>query len=52
MNVRMSMWPASMFAKKRMLSEMSRIDCPRISSGTMSGRIAFGTSGDPALEVA
>ena len=46
------MWPASMFAKSRTLSEISRMNWPRISSGMISGSIAFGHLRDPALEVA
>ena len=50
MNVRISMWPASMFAKRRTERQISRMNWPRISSGTISGSIAFGTSGIQLLK--
>ena len=50
MNVRISMCPASMFAKSRTESEIRRMNWPRISSGTISGSIAFGTSGIQLLK--
>jgi hypothetical protein len=50
MKVRISMCPASMFAKSRTLNEIRRMNCPRTSSGTISGSIAFGTSGIQLLK--
>ena len=44
------MCPASMFAKRRTLSEIRRMNWPRISSGMISGSIAFGTSGIQLLK--
>ena len=44
------MWPASMFAKSRTVSEISRMNWPRISSGMIRGSSAFGTSGIQLLK--
>ena len=46
------MWPASMLAKSRTESEISRMNWPRTSSGTISGSSAFGTSGIQLLKYA
>ena len=40
---RISMWPASMLAKSRTESEMSRMNCEMTSSGTISARSGLGT---------
>ena len=44
------MWPASMFAKRRTLSEIRRMNWPRISSGTIRKSSAFGASGIQLLK--
>ena len=36
------MWPASMLAKSRTESEISRMNCEMTSSGTISARSGFG----------
>ena len=44
------MCPASMLAKSRTLSEISRMNWPRISSGTIRIRSPFGASGIQLLK--
>ena len=44
------MWPASMFAKSRTLSEISRMNWPSISSGTIRSSRPFGASGIQLLK--
>ena len=44
------MWPASMLAKRRTESEISRMNWPRISSGTISASSGFGASGIQLLK--
>ncbi len=44
------MWPASMFAKRRTERQISRMNWPRISSGTIRKRSAFGASGIQLLK--
>ena len=44
------MWPASMFAKSLTLSEMSRMNWPSTSSGTISASSGFGASGIQLLK--
>ena len=44
------MWPASMFANSRTLSEISRMNWPRISSGTIRIKGPFGASGIQLLK--
>ena len=51
MKVRIRMCPASMFAKRRTLSEMRRMNWPRISSGTIRIEQRLRRLRDPALEV-
>ena len=46
------MWPASMFAKSLTLSEIRRMNWPRISSGTISASSGFGASGIQLLKYA
>ena len=50
MKVRIRMCPASMFAKRRTLSEIRRMNWPRISSGTISASSGFGASGIQLLK--
>jgi hypothetical protein len=50
MNVRIRMWPASMFANNRTEREISRMNWPRTSRTAMNGTIAFGTSGTQLLK--
>ena len=44
------MWPASMFAKSRTLSEIKRMNWPRISSGMIRINRPFGASGIQLLK--
>ena len=44
------MWPASMLAKRRTLSEISRMNWPSISSGTIRPSSGFGASGIQLLK--
>ena len=46
------MWPASMLAKSRTESEISRMNCEITSSGTISASSGLAPPRDPALEVA
>ena len=44
------MCPASMFANRRTLSEIRRMNWPRISSGTIRSSSPFGASGIQLLK--